>query len=428
MAPIEDHPLRYQLVNELHARPFPVLTAPARAAYLAIKQPHDAAARDRSQDFEHLIDLLDRYGAPHPKPGVTHYFGELGKYRLKWESHTEFVTYTIFGEGTAETPFDGTVFSMFPDDWLAAAPGARITSALIRVEAADGDTDDDIARKVDDWFVAESLAVSRVLDDTAVVASDFRLDQAGHVRFAVFARPDAGDRRIGRIVQRLCEIETYKTMSMLGFTRVREMGPELGKIDKRLTAMMGEMAGDQSRSEETLKALLGISSELENILAQSSFRFGATGAYEALVHQRSEILREERFGGRQTIAEFLMRRYDPAMRTVKSTEGQLKQMSDRALRAGNLLRTRVDVERSAQNQQLLESMDKRADLQLRLQRTVEGLSVVAISYYAVNLVIYLLGPMAAPLGIDKLLLAAGATPIVILGVWWMVRQIRRSID
>ena len=97
------------------------------------------------------------------------------------------------------------------------------------------------------------------------------------------------------------------------------------------------------------------------------------------------MLREERFQGRQTFREFMMRRYDPAMRTVKSTEEWLSARTNRVTRAGNLLRTRVDVERSAQNQSLLESVDRRADLQLRLQKTVEGFSVVAISYYAVSL-------------------------------------------
>ncbi len=425
MPPINDHPLRYQLVNELHARPFPVLKAPCRAAYLAIKPERDAAARDRDLDRAHLKDLLDRYAAPPPEPGATHYFGPIGKHFLKWESHTEFVTYTIFGDGVADRPFDAETFSMFPDDWLSAAPGVRITSALIRVEE-----NHDTARiehRLDDWFVQESLAVSQVLDESAVIAGDFRLDAAGHMRFAVFVRPDCGARRVGRIVQRLCEIETYKTMSMLGLTRSRELGPRMGEIDRKLTRLMHDMTSEDASPESTLEALLATSSELENILAQTAFRFGATGAYEALVTQRISVLREERFNGRQTFSEFMTRRFDPAMRTVKSTEARLKSMSDRALRAGNLLRTRVDVERSAQNQTLLESMDRRADLQLRLQRTVEGLSVVAISYYAVNLVAYIAYPVTEPLGLSQGLATALATPLVILFVWLMVRRIRKSL-
>ncbi|MEM9970395.1 MAG: DUF3422 domain-containing protein [Pseudomonadota bacterium] len=423
---ITDHSLRYQLVNELHARPFPPLQAPSEAAYLAIKEESAAAARDRSKDFDHLVKLLDHYGAPHPESGANHYFGDLGKYRIRWESHSEFVSYTIYGDGVSETPFDGALFSVFPTEWLAEAPGARITSALIRIELIDENSDGYVAENVEDWFVSESLAVSRVLDNTAVVASDFRLDPAGHTRIAVFARPDTGVRRTGRIVTRLCEIETYKTLSMLGFTRVQQMSSDLGALDQRLTSMMGQMAGDVSNSEETLTSLLAISSELENVLALSSFRFGATQAYEALVHQRTQIMREERFGSRQTIAEFLMRRFDPAMRTVKATEDRLQTLSERSRRAGDLLRTMVDVERSAQNQKLLESMDRRADLQLRLQRTVEGLSVVAVSYYAVNLAVYILGPVGREVGLSGLVLTAVVTPVVVGLVWMLIRKIRKD--
>ena len=426
MSSITDHDLRYQLANELHARPFPTLTAPCRAAYLAIKQPQDAAARDRDLDRAHLIALLDRYGAQHPQPGATHYFGEIGRHKLKWESHTEFVTYTIFGDGVAQTPFDASTFSMFPQDWLAKAPGQRITSALIRVEVCDDD--EAIKSKLEQWFVPESLAVSSVLDDAAVMAGDFRIDTAGHMRFALFARQGMGARRIGRVVQRICEIETYKSMSMLGLARARGLGATIGEINGRLTHLMSEMRGSDIRSEETLKELLEVSAELESTLAHSAFRFGATGAYNALVNQRIEVLREERFDGRQTFAEFMMRRFDPAMRTVKSVEGQLRTMAERAERAANLLRTRVDVERSAQNQDLLASMDRRAALQLRLQKTVEGFSVAAISYYAVNLLSYLALPVFESFGLGKSASLAILTPIVLASVWFAVQRIRRSVE
>ena len=426
MPPIEDHPLRFSLVNELHARPFPVLTAPCRAAYLAIKPKTDAANRDREADREHLIALLDRYGAPHPQPDATHYFGDIGDHRLKWESHTEFVTYSIFGDGTSDRPFDAQTFDLFPEGWLADAPGVRIASILIRVELYGDDAA--ITDKIGRWFVTESRTVSRVLDDSAVIAGDFRLDPAGHMRFAVFARADAGARRVGRIVQRLCEIETYKTMSMLGLTRARALEPKMGNIDGRLTKLMGEMSGDDARPEATLEGLLEVSSELENILTQSSFRFGATRAYGALVNQRAAVLGEDRFEGGQTLSEFMARRFAPAMRTVSSTEARLNALAERAMRAGELLRTRVDVERSNQNQAVLKSMDHRAGLQLNLQRTVEGFSVAAISYYAVNLLSYMAYPAIEPLGLSKGWTTAIITPFVIVLVFVVIRRMRDRPD
>lgn len=426
MAVLEDHPLRYALANELHARPFPALTAPCHAVFLAIKHSKDAASRDRDADRAHLLELLDRFGAPHPQPGATHFFGEIGKHKLKWESHTEFVTYTIFVEGVAQAPFDPTTFDVFPSDWLAKSPGARMTSALIRAEPQP--ELQSMIDKIEEWFVPESLAVSEVLDKSAVIAGDFRIDSAGHMRFAIFIADGVGERRIGRVLQRVTEIETYKTMSMLGLARVRSIGAQLGELDSKLTETVGAMKGDTQQAEDTLSALLEVSADLEKIVAETSFRFGATGAYEALVNQRIEVMREERFDGRQTFGEFMMRRFDPAMRTVKATERRMRLMAERATRAAELLRTRVDVERQTQNQKLLESMDKRADLQLRLQKTVEGLSVVAISYYAVNLAIYMLGPLADTADVSKIVLTAAVTPLVVLGVWALVRRIRQSME
>ncbi len=73
-------------------------------------------------------------------------------------------------------------------------------------------------------------------------------------------------------------------------------------------------------------------------------------------------------------------------------------------------------------------MDRRADLQLRLQKTVEGLSVVAISYYAVNLVSYIAYPLAKSAGVSKEMLTAALVLPVVALVWWAVHRIRRKME
>ena len=150
MPPIDDHPLRYKMANELHARPFPSMEAPCSAAYIAIKQPNDAVSRDRQQDLDHLTALLDRYGATHPQPGATHYYGQIGKHRLKWEQHTEFVTYTVFADTGSARPFDPVEFEVFPAEWLEDAPGQRVTSVLIDIRPRPADAE--ISQQLDDWF------------------------------------------------------------------------------------------------------------------------------------------------------------------------------------------------------------------------------------------------------------------------------------
>ncbi|MEM6303526.1 MAG: DUF3422 domain-containing protein [Pseudomonadota bacterium] len=423
MAHFMDHPLRTQLNNELHARPFPKLKVGTTAVYLAVRRSSDPA--ERQTDRSHLIALLDHYGAPKPEPGATHYEGPVGQHHLKWEQHTEFATYTFFLEKLSERPFDPAEFDVFPSHWQAALPSARVSSAILRIMPRP-ETEAEIGDHLRNWFVAESLAAATVLDASAVIATDFRIDPAGHMRFAIFADPDAGRRRVGRIVQRLCDIEVYKSMSMLGFAMVKDFGPELNALDAKLGELTGAMRGKGEGVEETLHALLDVSVELEQLTAQTSYRFAATKAYEAIVNERVEVLRETRFMGRQGFYEFMMRRYEPAMRTVASSRDRLQAMSARAVRAADLLRTRVDVERSAQNQAILESMDRRSDLQLRLQRTVEGLSVVAVSYYAVSLLSYMIAPAAMPLGLSTTVLSALVTVPVVLLVWIFLRRLRHD--
>lgn len=421
-----DHPLRYELVNELHARPFPVLEVPSTTVFVAFHPGEDAAARGREADRALLADLVHRYGAPQPEPGMTHYQAPMGRGQLKWESHTEFVTFSAFLPGIAPRAFDPDDAEIFPADWLARAPGSRICAVLIRVEP-EPETEAELKDKLDSWFVAESLAAARVVDGAAVIATDFRIDPSGHMRFAVFVRPGTGPRRLGRIVQRLCEIETYRAMSMLGLVAARKLSPQLNDLERRLVAMVTGLDSQAKTAEGDLHELLQISADLESLAVTASFRFAATRAYETIVMDRIGVLREMRTGGRQTFAEFMVRRYDPAMRTVHSTDGRLKTLAERAQRAAELLRTRVDVVRSRENQALLSSMDNRADLALRLQHTVEGLSVVAISYYGVSLAGYLLAPLAEALGLGKTTLLALLTPVVLGLVWLAIRRLRKAM-
>jgi len=291
MSPTADHPLRYALVNELHARPFPQLGVPSHAVYLAIKEPADAANRNRAADLAHLNALLMRHGAAQPQPGASHYAGVIGKHALKWESHTEFTTYLAFAPGLSKRPFDPAEAEIFRDDWVAAAPGKRLAAVSIRVEALP-ENPDDINPQLAEWFVPESLVCAWVLEGAAVIAGDFRIDPTGQMRFAVFVRPGTGPGRVGRIVQRICEIETYRAMSMLGLGRARALTQRLNALDPQLSALVAGMTNEARPAEGTLRELLRVSSELETLAVQNSFRFGATGAYEAIVTQRVEVLRE----------------------------------------------------------------------------------------------------------------------------------------
>jgi uncharacterized membrane-anchored protein len=431
---LADHPLRYPLTNELHARPFAQLGAPGRAMFLAIKQPDDAAGRDAAGDRAHLIDFLDRHGGAHPAPDASHHSADFGRFRLKWERHTEFVSYTLYEEGPAEGLFKARLMRHIPEDWLAGAPGVVIAGGQVEaIQAGDLAAAEAMVRgPLLTELSGESLACARVLDGNALALGDFRIHEDSLSRFAVIVHGEAGPRRIGRASQRLIEIETYRVLAMLALPVARETGRRLNDVGNELSRLIAQVASDADDAlppsdSDILSKLTALLAEIEALAAGAAFRFGAGGAYEAIVNQRIEMLNEERLPGRQLFAEFMLRRFDPAMRTCHSTERRLAELATRAGRTAELLRTRVNVAVEEQNQQVLEQMNRRAALQLRLQETVEGLSVVAISYYAVSLVAYLLAPFATKAGVDKSVLTAAAVIPVVALVWWMIRRMRKRL-
>lgn len=429
---LTNHKLRYAVTNELHARPFQPITAPGRLLMLAFKMADGAADRDPDRDRAHLIEFVDRQGGPHPAPDANHFFHDFGRFRMKWERHTEFVSYTFYEEGPAEGLFQGDLAGQLPEDWLAEAPGqviAAIQVELLVTESAEA-SENLLRDRLYREFNPESIATARVLDGNATALGDFRIHEGGFTRFALVLHGQTGPRRIGRLVQRLLEIETYRTLAMLALPVARETAKRLNEIEGEMTKLIDLVAHETEGVNEgaILSELTELSADLESLAAGTAFRFGAAKAYEALVNQRIASLREERLRGRQLFAEFMARRFDPAMRTVHAAEGRLSQLSTRASRIADLLRTRVDVAVQSQNQRLLESMDRRAELQVRLQRTVEGLSAVAISYYAVSLASYLLSPFAPAFGVTKTTLTAAIAIPVIVAVWVFVRQVRKQID
>ena len=126
-------------------------------------------------------------------------------------------------------------------------------------------------------------------------------------------------------------------------------------------------------------------------------------------------------------AAFLQRRLAPAMRTCRAVEERQANLSRKLSRAANLLRSWVDVEVQQQNRDLLESMNDRARVQLRLQQTVEGLSVAAVSYYVVGLIGYLVkGTDAFGTHLKPELVTALSVPLAVALVWFVVRRVRRS--
>lgn len=417
---LTEHPGRRALAGEVHARPYEQLVAPVRASHVAILH-HGLTATD---ERAFLTELLAAHGVEPPGENAAHLSRDLGALRLKWERHSEFSTYTFLRFDPFDHPFAAPALELAPTDWLERMPGAVIAALHVAVDKGSHSSDGLSA-----LFDGNMLIGSKVLGGAGEAWTDFRLHADGFGRALVL---DHGLSRgqIGRLLQRLVEIETYRMMALLAFPVARHAFAEVGRMDRALADIVTELADPEveQNDRELLDRLTALSAEAERLDADTSFRLSAARAYYDIVTRRIDELREDRIAGVQTIDEFIDRRLAPAMRTCETAAERQQLLGRRAARAGDLLRTRVDIALEEKNRDLLRSMNRRAQLQLRLQETVEGLSVVAISYYLLGLVLYAAkGLKGAGLPLNPDLAALVALPVIVGAVILGVRRLRRAL-
>jgi uncharacterized membrane-anchored protein len=426
-----DHPQRLALNDEVHARPPESLAAPLRASYVALLG--DAAEREASLDA--VRDLAQRFGAAAlPQPGANHYSADLGAFRLRWERHSEFTRCMVVTPGLGADPFLDPAIAAVPADWLAALPGEVVTAvhaALVPSGAAPGggvpppDLDAISARH----FSGHQLIGTRVVGDRGEAFTDLHIHPDGFGRILVRDRGMTPSQS-GRVLQRLFEIETYRILALLAFPVAKDLSPFLGARERALseiaTALIGAGEADEAALHERLTRL---AAEIESREAANLFRFGAAAAYYDLVRRRIRELREARMEGLQTFEEFTERRLAPAVATCAAVARRQEALSERVARVTQLLSTRVEISRERQAFAVLASMNRRAQLQLRLQQTVEGLSVAAITYYVVGLVGYAAKGLsdAGVRRLDPEIAMGAAVPVVAALVALGMRRARHVI-
>lgn len=429
-----DHPLRRGLAEEAHARPPAPVEGPAVVSVLALMDTPAELV------LEAVLALTRSLGAEAAPPaGAAHVVVVLPALRIKWERHGEFCSLTLVAPLAVRVEdLDATrypsAFDAVPANWLSTLPGRVIAACDIVVLPV---ADEPAGLAVESLFVSDTMAGSIVLDGAARIYTDFVLREDGRSRWLIL-NARMGRAQTARTVQRVIEVEVYRMVALLGFPSARAAFGELTRLEQELermtaatAALHAEAATPATQREERrlLDELTRAAAELERMTASTAFRYAASQAYWEIVQARVNELREQRIGDLRTLSGFLMRRLAPAMNSCAAAARRQEALSARVERAGSLLRTRVDVAREEQNQQLLAAMDRRGKLQLRLQQTVEGLSVAAIAYYVVGLLGYLLKPVGSAWPQVKVeWITAAMIPVVAYLVWRGLKRVRRRVE
>lgn len=428
-----DDSQRMALHNEIHTRPSATFKLPSLIVYVAVLN----AGVSMSEECVHLQQLPGHQDLDVEKMKGNFLQLQCQGYKVIWERHTEFTRYTV----VQALPSHAGWGSQLPElsshvatgiDWLSRIPGKTITAIHLAM-LNEGMDDDDAFFKAKQWL-GEGTVIGSKMGRTADnhshshLMTNLRIGSDGFERMLVLASPQTSENRSGRIAQRLLELETYRIMSLLSLPVAKKLSAKLAQTEIQLVEITKRLEKKIDSDEVLLNDLAGLSAEVESITAENSYRFSAAVAYDGIVRERISEMREQPLSGIQTVGEFMQRRLAPAMATVNATSERLASLAQRLSRASALLRTRVDIATEAHNQELLEKLTKGQALQLRLQSTVEGLSIAAISYYVVSLILYLGKAMeGAGVNINPEMLAGFSTPVVLFVSWKLIQRIHRSL-
>ncbi len=428
-----DDPLRRTLHNEVHARPSARVRLPALITYVAVLN----ADIGREQECAHLQRLPGHADLTLQQLQGNFLRLRCEGYTVKWERHTEFTRYSIVQPLPAHALWGSSLPELTPHvstgtDWLRGIPGQTVAAIQLAM-LPEGMGEADMLAKAQRWL-GEGIVVASHMGNTvqgqahSCLLTHFRIGADGFERMLVLTQGETPEGRAGRISQRVLELETYRLMALRGLPVTKRLSPELALAETQLAGIAARLDAKQGSDQELLDDLVALAAKVERATAEHGYRFSATRAYDALVRERIAELRERPVHGTQTVGEFMQRRLGPAMATVAATAQRLAALSERVVRTSALLRTRVDIATETQNQQLLAKLTRGQELQLRLQSTVEGLSIAAISYYVVSLLFYVakaLKQAGAP--IEPELAVGLLIPLVLWGVWRTVQRIHARI-
>lgn len=415
-----EHPLRRQVVSEMHLRRWPSFALPC----LILQWVRVAAAS--VLDDEALI-IARAAGASCEAAAVPHFSGILeGNITFAWERHSEGSTVTIFYEPLDE--LDLLESLAIPALLAAIAWGESLPGAVLRATRIWAvESDEIVGRVLPALQFCQDELVSCHLKGQARLWSDFRLQDDGYGQLVVASNGvDISD--FTRLVHRLQELGNYRNRALLGLPVAKQNWPLLDRIEVRLQELADIIVSGTDTDDSLHAQLSRLSLDLMAISTAVNYRMSATAAYAVLVDERLQDLDCSPIPGFASLADFTQRRFLPAVRTCAALTARERQLSQRAGQITSLLRTRIETRIENQNAHLLRSMEQSSSMQLRLQQLVEGLSVVALSYYLLGLVTYgLKGFGNGYSGIDPDRIIAWLILPTLIGTWLALQFAKRRL-
>jgi uncharacterized membrane-anchored protein len=319
--------LRQALHEEFHARPYLRLGRNLRVFHFA----YQSTGADTAEEWAYLTDWVREIGCEDIPASPQKFFVAVAPaLTVRFEKHTEFTSLSlIYPDALAPEPslFDRAWLENLPRERILGFPGEILVACWIDMVPGGLEFTQSAIAEI---FGHDNFAGSFAAEGGAQVFMSFKLDdsaflESGFSRILVQNTALAG-RRTGRLLQRLTEIETYRSFALLSLPMVREETQALTDLEDRLAAISLALAetNEGGELEAALDRLSRASAEIESVAARTSYRLAATKAYNTLIDRRIEALGETRFRNFQTIAEFHDRCVAPGIRTCAALDRLLQ--------------------------------------------------------------------------------------------------------
>jgi uncharacterized membrane-anchored protein len=427
----------FRVHREMHARVSEPVAVPARIRHSAYLLPEGAERPlDRvRQRFEEIVRLL-QIAPEHIQWGersgrVIKPLANGATLCIQWEIHTEFYSYTTIHQGTA-TPADGADDLLPEPVTFPALPPLGTKLVDVDILAVPGL---ELAPLLRTYLLGGPIYGGAVLGGSARVWTTFQVDENGQGRYVVGAG-SLSPGRLGRVIRRLVEIENYYHLILMPLDSYRREVVRLRAIERRLAEHSAEIATTLARGkappdweQQRLVALTQDFAELVHLTEHMRYELSATNSYFAIFQERLRWLREVTGEGFQTLEEFLAARVGPAIRSYRNFIERADVLTIQSTALGNMVRTRVSLSMEEQSLATMQAMNRRVELQVILQRTVEGLSFIVLSYYLTGLAGYVFKALEAlvRLPIQPEVLTFATIPVWMIGVWFFTRRIKRVV-
>ncbi len=416
----------YTCYHELHTRPFPKIKGPVKISSLAFHHKKSALTEHSIQhEIAHITTLCHDYQHKGPDKNCRHFYLDFKDFELRWERHNEFSSYTFLVRTNNHKFFSEPAIDIVPKKWLKAIVGTVISALHIEVQDANGAHKN--TAQIKPFFEHHRLLGSTLRQGNTSMWSAMHLHQDNFNRILLLSNK-IHQCQSGRIIRTLLELEAYRNLILLAFPLAQHIGNEVNHIEIQLAELLNHSNDKACTEQQQLATLSTMAATLSQLIAKSRYRFDAAIAYYQIVESRFDELQEEKIEGLQTVTAFIKRRLSPALRTIKATKYRLDDLAKRTDRASDFLRTKIDMVIEQQNQELLTSMNNRAQMQLNLQQTVEGLSVIVVTYYLLALTQFLLSA-AKNWGIiiDVSQTIAQLMPLYLILVWLFSLRVKKKL-